>query len=624
VLLGAVMNLLLSACGGGSEESATAAVTEQSLQSAAKAHILAVQPTNAWVKCADEGGLCAFTGKKAVRYGKGTQWSEVLIFDSGPMGGTKCTVDQSFYGDPVPGVLKECQVSDVTGNNLAERAVQGEWSGLQSWNVVPVHMSLLPSGRVLAHNATNDDLWPQYSPITSVWDPMTNTLAGIDPRDATLKSELFCVGFTHLPDGSLLTTGTQPNVGKNYDRNVNRFNFFTQTWSREADTAFYRYYPSVATMPNGDLMTFAGTSASAPAELMRFDGSWKTLSGMTLAQNFSYYAWGQAAPNGKLFYAGPDNGMRFIDPVGKGAMTELGNRDGLTRDYGSYALYDIGKMLVTGGSMPATETAVTINLNGASPVVQPTGSMAAARRHNNLTILADGSLLTTGGYTGSNFTDVSNATAVLYAERWTPSTGRWTTMASAQRVRGYHSTAMLLPDGRVAVGGNGMPYATHFNQHNVEIFSPPYLFTNSGKYANVSGVTSGIGCNNATFGDPLVGVVKSCSYVVTGVASTPPANAVDCAGESGTCTLPAGAVATVYYGASGKFAIRTGVAGSIACSYLTFGDPIVGTVKRCSYVVTGGAGAPAANAVDCAAENAICTLPSGIVATVYYGAGITF
>ena len=49
---------------------------------------------------------------------------------------------------------------------------------------------------------------------------------------------------------------------------------------------------------------------------------------------------------------------------------------------------------------------------------------------------------------------------------------QWTTLDSSLPIpRVYHSTAVLLPDGRVlSMGGNGDP------QKNSEIYSPPYLF----------------------------------------------------------------------------------------------------------------------------------------------------
>jgi hypothetical protein len=56
-----------------------------------------------------------------------------------------------------------------------------------------------------------------------------------------------------------------------------------------------------------------------------------------------------------------------------------------------------------------------------------------------------------------------------------------------------------------------------------------------------------------------------------------------CAVENGLCTIPAGISATVFYGAAGRYVSRTGVTGSIVCNNATFGDPIGGTVKACSW-----------------------------------------
>jgi hypothetical protein len=47
--------------------------------------------------------------------------------------------------------------------------------------------------------------------------------------------------------------------------------------------------------------------------------------------------------------------------------------------------------------------------------------------------------------------------------------GRWYRMASPQRARAYHSSAVLLPDGRVLFGGGE-------GDSSFEIFSPPYLY----------------------------------------------------------------------------------------------------------------------------------------------------
>jgi hypothetical protein len=63
-------------------------------------------------------------------------------------------------------------------------------------------------------------------------------------------------------------------------------------------------------------------------------------------------------------------------------------------------------------------------------------------------------------------------------------------MASATRYRGYHSIALLLPDGRVLSSGGD-------NEPNAEVFSPPYLF--QGARPTVSSVPA-----NISYGQPFV------------------------------------------------------------------------------------------------------------------------
>src|SRR5215472_8679624 len=92
-------------------------------------------------------------------------------------------------------------------------------------------------------------------------------------------------------------------------------------------------------------------------------------------------------------------------------------------------------------------------MNASSPAWQQTASMANARTHLNLTILPDDTVLATGG--SSDIGGVNPTNAVYAAELWSPVTQTWTTMASMQTPRLYHSTALLLPDGRVVVAGGG-------------------------------------------------------------------------------------------------------------------------------------------------------------------------
>jgi hypothetical protein len=86
-------------------------------------------------------------------------------------------------------------------------------------------------------------------------------------------------------------------------------------------------------------------------------------------------------------------------------------------------------------------------------------------------------------------------------------------------------------------------------------------------------------------------VLTGGSYLASGMtfAGSSAASApVACASEGGTCTLPSGATATVYYGAAGKVSVIAGLSGSVGCNNGVFGDPNYGIGKSCGYVVTSG------------------------------------
>jgi hypothetical protein len=59
-----------------------------------------------------------------------------------------------------------------------------------------------------------------------------------------------------------------------------------------------------------------------------------------------------------------------------------------------------------------------------------------------------------GNSSGAGLVDLN--AGVYAAERWNPATGTWTTMAAQSQTRQYHSTALLLPDGRVLSAGGGL------------------------------------------------------------------------------------------------------------------------------------------------------------------------
>jgi hypothetical protein len=111
--------------------------------------------------------------------------------------------------------------------------------------------------------------------------------------------------------------------------------------------------------------------------------------------------------------------------------------------------------------------------------------MAFGRRQHNLTVLADGTVLATGGNSsGAGLVDLN--AGVYAAEQWNPASGQWRTLAAESITRQYHSTALLLPDGRVLSSGGGICGTCDqvgYLGKNAQIFSPPYLFQADGTLA---------------------------------------------------------------------------------------------------------------------------------------------
>ncbi len=365
----------------------------------------------------------------------------------------------------------------------AQATTQGQWSAVATWPTRAVHTTLLPDGRVFFVSYYTESLQPH------IWDPGSNTFT----TTASSTHALFCAGHTTLADGRVLIAGGHIADYVGYP-NVVIYDPATNVFTSAPNMNEGRWYPTVTTLPNGDVLVVSGDVNSntnvdpLPQVLQLATNTWRNLTSAQLA--LPLYPNMLVAPNGEVFEAGPSRQSRYLSTAGLGAWSNVAlHIFTASRDYGPAMMYESGKVLVIGGADPPTATAETIDLNAATPAWKSTGSMHFARRQHNAVILPDGKVLVVGGSSAAGF-DTSTS-PVFPTEMWDPATGAFTVMASIAEYRGYHSTALLLPDGRVlSAGGNvGGP--------NAQLFSPPYLF--AGARPTISSAPTAVGYGQNVF-----------------------------------------------------------------------------------------------------------------------------
>jgi len=365
-------------------------------------------------------------------------------------------------------------------------AVSGQWGPVSFWPTLPIHLHLLPTGKVMFWDRYDGSLGWNGTP--QLWDPVTLTFTNLP----LLDYDIFCGGHAFMADGRLMVTGGHIDNGVGQNK-ASVYDPYYNAWLRLPNMNAGRWYPTATTLSNGDILTLAGTDRyygdvnTLPQIWQNGNCGWLDLTNAreSYYPDFAdYYPWMYVAPNGQVFNAGPQKTARYLDTSGHGAWINVANSSLDYRDYGTSVMYDDGKVLIAGGNprepdannptIVPSATAEVINLNDPSPAWRTVSPMALGRRQLSSTLLPDGTVLITGGSSAPGFDTATGA--VLYAEMWDPNTEKFTPLSSATRYRGYHSNGLLLPDGRVVVAGGGHPDSTAGAQTNAEIYSPPYLF----------------------------------------------------------------------------------------------------------------------------------------------------
>jgi hypothetical protein len=375
---------------------------------------------------------------------------------------------------------------DLSGNTATSAGVQvtvttataslvGQWSSPFDWPLIGIHAVLLKTGEVMGWEYNGAG-----GPV--LWNPVTNQFTSVP-----YGSNMFCAGQSVLPDGRVFIAGGHIDAHVGITE-TNIFDPVTRGWTAGPAMAQGRWYPTVTGLPDGRTLITAGETTCDGCNALIpevYNPATNALTRLTGAsQSFPYYPHMYVMPDGRLLAAGTSEAP-IASKILNVATQTWSTVDPSAVDGGSSVMYLPGKILKTGTSHnpdlpadPSSTKAYLLDMTAANPKWAQTTPMAYPRTYHTLTVLPDGNVLVTGGAVTSD--PITASGAVLAAELWSPTTQTWTTLSSGSVPRLYHSTAVLLPDGRVLVEGggrfNGYPSNDVSDRLNGEIFSPPYLF----------------------------------------------------------------------------------------------------------------------------------------------------
>jgi hypothetical protein len=311
-------------------------------------------------------------------------------------------------------------------------------------------------------------------------------------------------------------------------------------WAETADMKYGRWYPANVTTNDGAQLAFGGTTKlvkSTQLSQVRYVERWDpeteewtdygASSDKTLPQNPRMFN----SPDGRIFYTGHgqmwgpfgqaiDEALfgeqAFFDPETgswENAGMVLPRSSPSTSMLPMSAPYDEMTILAAGGTLGpppgsyfAVPTSDLITVHRDGTVTNEAGpNMAQPRWFGNSTPLPTGEVLITHGGQNDEVIIPGLEIPVPTPEIYDPETNEFRQMATPERIRTYHNSASLLPNGQVIVGGNspislgyghqrdaGFPPFTANNDKDssFELFSPPYL--HQGERPHIDGVQSGL------------------------------------------------------------------------------------------------------------------------------------
>ena len=480
-----------------------------------------------------------FTCETAVGVGDVVPGARVDVFVNGVWRGSAATgtthadvgvSGRLHAGDRVTATQALCGRPSRESRPVIVTVFAGRWfrvGGDDHSQILAVHAALTPSGRIVIFagdqydganrkpNAPNVD----HTRLMDTRPPYAVTSVTGLPPDANL----FCSGHAWLEDGSLLVAGGTergPNSAFHGDhwfgpRESWRF-AGSSSWSATeklnmarpadrrsgyaAENTGGRWYPTLVTLADGRVLALGGHPLEGDrrhtnTSLELFDPAsnrWSLVGGADYANipgaaevpersQHSEYPRCHVLRDGTVYVVSnmaDGNTYRWTpgnDPSAWTAVTPP--PPGYTGNPQPYTTVLLPlrwsaeyqpEILLFGRDTPYT----------IKPLTDPTFRMTNARAVSGVRIYPLATLLPTGEVFVSGGTRTAqDATGVLEGELYRPGARSWTALPAASRVRNYHSTALLMPNGAVWHSGSNRDCepGPEGRDRTVEVFEPWYF-----------------------------------------------------------------------------------------------------------------------------------------------------
>ncbi len=387
----------------------------------------------------------------------------------------------------------------------------GKWDTPFEEGVVGVHAALLHTNEVLFWTYEDTAEPHEHHGVVPHGEWSLLSLAnGTQPvKKQHTERNQFCAGQSILGTGKVLVVGGDRHSLVN-DKSVRLYNPETRSWKDLPDLDVGRWYPTVVTVGEKYALALAGDDAPEWAPPNDYHVPNPTVQyayesgGTTAPHNFdaalippSVYPFAFVLPGGKLFvHMAAKTRITGFAPMNFDTAEKLTAVDPGSRTYpleGTAVLLPLrptdsppyrARIMVIGGgnlpeniSTPAKKTCEILDFGETNKKWKSVAPMSYARVMPDSILLPDGKVLVVNGSEAGK-ADLADK-PVYAAELYDPATNTWTTLAEMKMPRLYHSTALLLPDGRVLTAGSDREWnqAPYDIAHTLpEVFSPPYLF----------------------------------------------------------------------------------------------------------------------------------------------------